>query len=105
MAHGRVAVFTLKPGSAHEVAGRAEQDILPLFRNQPGFISYTLMTIGDDAIASFSMWDSKRQAEEANRLAGDWVQKNLSGVLMSVDGHIGDVVCSFPPALVEIPAD
>ncbi len=68
MSHARVAVFHLKPGSAYDVADKAEREILPLFRNQPGFISYSLMTMGSDAIASFSMWDSKRQAEDAARL-------------------------------------
>jgi hypothetical protein len=76
-----------------------------LFRNQPGFISYTLATIGNDAIMSFSIWDGKRQAEEANRLAGEWVRANLSRVLVSIDRYLGDVDFSFPPAQVHLPAD
>jgi Antibiotic biosynthesis monooxygenase len=105
MAHARVVIFNLRPGSARDVAEKAEREVLPMFRSQPGFISYTLATQGEDAVLSFSMWDSKRQAEEANRVAGEWVQANLRGVLVSVDRHIGDVAFSFPSAQVHVAGD
>ena len=105
MAHARVAIFTFKSGTAKEAIDKAEREILPLFQKAPGFISYTLAESGGDTAISFSMWDSKRQAEEANRVTSEWVQKNLSRILVSVDRHIGEVAFSFPPIHVHVPAD
>jgi heme-degrading monooxygenase HmoA len=105
MAHARIAVFTFKPGSVNEVANKAEQEVLPMLQLRPGFITYTLVKTGDDTIVSFSMWETKRQAEEANRVTGEWVHKNLNRVLVSVDRYIGDVAFSFPPTSMDLPID
>lgn len=105
MAHARVVVYTFKAGTAGEAVSKAEREVLPMLRNQPGFISYTIVRSGDDTAVSFSMWDSKRQAEEANRVTGAWVQENLSRSLVSVDRHMGEVAFTFPPIHAHIPAD
>ena len=105
MAHARVVIFTFKPGTAREAIDKAERDVLPMFQKQPGFIAYTLVGSGDDTAISFSMWDSRRQAEEANRVTAEWVQRNLTGILVSVERYIGDVAFSFPPIQVHVPAD
>jgi heme-degrading monooxygenase HmoA len=105
MPHARVVIFTFKPGTADEAAEKAEREVLPLLRSRPGFIHYTLAKSGNDTLLSFSMWESKRQAEEANHAAASWVQENLRNILLSVDRHIGQVAFTFPPAILELPLD
>lgn len=105
MAHARVAVFTFKPGTAKEAVTKAERDVLPMFQKQPGFIHYTLAHGSGDTVVSFSMWESRREAEEANRATARWVQENLRNILLSVDRHIGEVAFSCPPAQIHLPTD
>lgn len=105
MAHARVVLFTFKPGTAKEAVTKAERDVLPMFQRQPGFIHYTLAHGGGDTVVSFSIWESKGEAEQANRATAAWVQENLSHILVSVDRHIGEVAFSFPPARMELPTD
>ena len=105
MAHARVAIYTFKPGAVDEVIGKAEREIVPMFQKHPGFISYMVARGSDDTVISFSLWKSKKAAEEANQLTAEWVRENLSRVLVSVERHVGLVAFSFPPHEIHIPSD
>lgn len=105
MAHVRIAIFTFKPGTTREVVDKAERDLLPIFQEQPGFIAYTLAKHGDDTVLSYSVWQSRRDAEAGNQAAKDWVQENLRSILRSVEPYVGEVAFSFPPHTVHIPLD
>ena len=48
--HGRVATYTVT-GDVHDIARRAEEGMLPIFRAQPGFKAYTLFATGDTLIS------------------------------------------------------
>jgi heme-degrading monooxygenase HmoA len=105
MAHVRIAIFTFKSGTTHEVVSKAERELLPIFQEQPGFIAYTLAKRGDDTVLSYTVWESKRDAEAGNQASRAWVQENLSGILRSVEPYVGEVAFSYPPHTVHIPLD
>ena len=105
MAHARVAIFTFKAGTTREVVDKAERELLPIFQKQPGFLAYTIATSGNDTVLSYSLWESKLDAELANRAASAWVQQNLSRILVSVERYIGEVAFSFPRMGAHVPAD
>jgi heme-degrading monooxygenase HmoA len=90
--HGRMATYRYS-GDAHELAQRAEEGMLPIFRAQPGFKAYSLATAGDEII-SLSVWDSAEQAEAANAAAAGWVAENMADSIELIDAKVGEVLLS-----------
>ena len=66
MQHARVAVYQVKPGTADEIARRAQAGMLPIFRNQPGFVAYGGVTADVDTVISLSFWQTQEQADAAD---------------------------------------
>src|SRR5262245_24040605 len=90
--HGRMATYRFT-GDAHELAQRAEEGMLPIFRAQPGFKAYSLATSGDELV-SFSVWDSAEQAEAANAAAAGWIAENMADSIELVEAKIGEILLS-----------
>ena len=64
------------PGSLKELARRIQDSQMPTIRNIPGFISYTIVSLGNDEGASLSLFETQEAAAEANRFAAEWVRQN-----------------------------
>jgi heme-degrading monooxygenase HmoA len=90
--HSRLATYKFS-GDAHELAGKAEQGILPIFRAQPGFQAYSVAA-GDGQIFSMSAWDTRADAEAGSEAAATWVADNMSGELELVDVRYAEVLFS-----------
>jgi len=90
--HGRMARYTFS-GDAQELAQRAEDGLLPIFRAQPGFKAYSLIE-SDGEIFSFSAWDSAEQAEAANAAAAGWVAENMTDDIDLKEARIGEILFS-----------
>jgi len=90
--HGRMARYTFS-GDAQELARRAEEGMLPVFRTQPGFRAYSLIE-SDGEIISFSAWDSAGAAEAANAAAASWVAENMAGEIELKEARLGEVLLS-----------
>ena len=74
---GRMATYSFSGDDAHDLARRAEEGILPIFRSQSGFQSYSV-AFGDGEILSFSIWDTRADAEAGSASAAAWVADNLA---------------------------
>jgi heme-degrading monooxygenase HmoA len=90
--HGRVATYTY-PGDAHELAQKAEDELLPIFQSQPGFKDYAIV-VTDEKIISFSAWDTAESAETANSAAASWVQENMQDNVELKKTHVGEILVS-----------
>ncbi len=66
------------PGSLKELARRIQNSQMPTIRTIPGFISFTLVSLGNDEGASLSLFETQEAAAEANRFADEWVRQNLA---------------------------
>ncbi len=88
--HGRVAKYGYD-GDAHDIARRAEEGLLPMFKADPGFKAYALLE-GDGEIISFSGWDSAATAEAANDLAARWIAENMAEDVELRELHIGEIL-------------
>lgn len=73
--YARLATYRTS-GDARELAKRAEQGMLPIFKQQPGFRSYSL-AVSDGELLSMSVWDEADQVDAANAAAADWVRDNM----------------------------
>jgi hypothetical protein len=85
MPYGRCAIYSFE-GDYQEVIEKSRAGILPIMKQQPGFIAYGVM-VQDGQIVSMSAWNSEDQARAADEAAKNWVSENLDAkVVNSVMG-------------------
>ena len=87
----RVALYTFEPDIVDEVIQRAEAGMLPIFHRQPGFVAYSVIKTGETSAISFTVWQSREQAEAAIQVAASWVRQNIAEMTESVHNHVGEV--------------
>jgi hypothetical protein len=92
--YARIGFYHCKPGSGQEIAQKAEQGMLPIFRKHAGFHSYEAIITGGDTVCSISTWENEGQATEAVQAAADWVKGNIADLIVSVENHVGPVAFS-----------
>jgi heme-degrading monooxygenase HmoA len=69
--------YTVKRGSAEELARRVQEGFVPLIRQMPGFQSYYLLDGGPDVLITISMFDSVDEAVASNEASANWVRNNV----------------------------
>ena len=92
MTHARVGVYTLT-GSASEVTQQVTDGMLPLFKRQPGFVDYSIVSANGKMI-SISTWESMEQANAGTQQAATFVKEQLGGQVSLDTNYVGDVVLS-----------
>jgi hypothetical protein len=92
----------------HELARKAEEGLLPLFRQQPGFRSYSLFADGSEVqrgprgvgapqvrqIIAVTGWDSQAEAKAGIDAAWEWVRENMGDEVEWTDTQFVDVLLS-----------
>jgi len=81
--HATVRSIKVKPGQAQEVARLIETEYLPLIRDAGGFVSYTLVDLGDDEVSSIGVFDDAESADRANTTAKEWTGRRLGPLVDS----------------------
>lgn len=90
MEHVRVGVYSLTKGTFEEAAKLAQEGMLPVFQEQPGFIRYGLAGGADGSVLSISLWETHDEAEAASVLAADWVREHIADRVQLREQFIGD---------------
>lgn len=90
MQHVRVAKYRVTSGQPTEIADVAQQGMLKVFREQPGFVSYGVADSGDNTVLSISHWETHDEAEAAAGVASEWVGSNLADRIELVENNTGD---------------
>jgi heme-degrading monooxygenase HmoA len=91
MHHVRVGVYKFKPGTTDTIVAKAEAELLPLHRQQPGFVGYEVVRTGTDSVVSISTWETEAEAEDAAKRSVAWVNENIRGAIDTVENHIGEL--------------
>ena len=86
MPYGRCVVYSFR-GDGQELIDKARAGLLPIFKQQPGFIAYGVILQGDQAV-SMSAWNTESDAKAADEAAKDWVAKNAD--MTALTSVIGD---------------
>lgn len=73
--------YRITPGATAEVVKRVNEDFAPLISKTPGFIAYYGVATGADVVASISVFLTQSSADESNRIAGDWVSRNIAQLI------------------------
>jgi hypothetical protein len=86
MPYGRCAIYSFE-GDEQEMIEKSRAGILPIFKQQQGFIAYGVM-VQNGQIISMSAWDSEGDARAADEAAKQWVSENINAKL--TNSFVGD---------------
>ncbi len=70
-----------KPGMADELANRIKKGAVAIISNVPGFMGYYVVYSSDDTVTAISVFNDFAGAEESNKRAMAWIEKNLGPLL------------------------
>src|SRR6201985_1895323 len=70
-----------KTGMAEELARRIKEGAIPIISDVEGFMAYYVVYAPDDTVTAISVFHNYAGAEEANRRALAWIEKELSPLL------------------------
>ncbi len=70
-----------KPGQADELARRIKKGAVSIISNVPGFMGYYVIYAPDDTVTAISVFNDFAAAQESNRRALAWIEKNLAPLL------------------------
>lgn len=74
--------YELDPGaSVDELMQRVNEGFIPLIKDASGFLAYYALDSGGGTVTTVSVFEDREGAEESNRLAADWVGRNLALML------------------------
>ena len=89
--HATIRRIRTKAGKAAEVAALIEAEYLPLLGE--GFVSYTLVDLGDDEVSSIGVFATAEGADAANAKAAAWTKQRLGPLVDSpLDARAGTVL-------------
>jgi hypothetical protein len=91
--HATFRRIKTQPGKAGEVARLIEADYLPLIQGVAGFVSYTLVDLGDDEVSSLGLFTDAGSADQANETAKEWTARALAPYVASpLEARAGSVL-------------
>ncbi len=71
-----------KPGSADELARRIRKGAISIISSVPGFMGYYVVYAPDDTVTAISVFNTVEGADESNRRAMAWIDKNLGPLML-----------------------
>lgn len=95
MTYARVGVYTLQ-GTPTEVAHIASEEMLPVFKRQPGFLDYQVIAT-EGKMVSISTWQTEAQANEGGKQAATLVGQH-PGKMTLEQSFVGDAMFPTPRA-------
>ena len=63
-----------------EAAGRAETELRPILKRQPGFKGYYIVRLEDGRGGSISLFDNADTARAAHQQALSWIKENMTTI-------------------------
>jgi hypothetical protein len=76
--HVRMGIYSITHGTYDELLEKAREGMAPIFRESPGFVSYSFTDTGDGRLVSVTRWHGHEQAEAASAKAAQWVGENIA---------------------------
>jgi hypothetical protein len=83
-----------KAGMADELAARIKKGAISIVSGVPGFMGYYVIYAPDDTVTAISVFNNVAGAEESNRRALAWIEKNLGPLL------VGPTTATAGPVIV-----
>lgn len=87
----RVASYQFLPGTSDEVFARVEQELLPLLKQQPGYLSYEAHRLDNERGVSISTWVSQEHADAAHTVIEMWAEERIGDYVVMVERYMSNV--------------
>ena len=91
MQFAHVSTITAKPAQLRHFLRKSETELLPLYRDLPGFIAYTVAKTGEATAVSFGIWQTRQQAEQSIKTSDHWMKDGSGTLIDSLHDSIGDL--------------
>jgi quinol monooxygenase YgiN len=76
--YASMRTYRVGAGAIDAVLHRVDRDFAEALAQEPGFIAYQAIKIGEDRICTTSIFSDREQAEASNEIAAEWVADELS---------------------------
>jgi hypothetical protein len=86
-----VRITTIKDGTFQELADLAREGMLRTLQEQPGFIRYGLVDLGDRKCVSLSLWETHKEADASVPVVERWVREHIASRVDLRTTQIGDL--------------
>jgi heme-degrading monooxygenase HmoA len=91
--HANVSLWKAKSReNLDTIVKKAEAELVPKLRQQPGFISFEAIVTDDDTLILVHNWESKELADKGVRPLVPWLLKNAATKFSMAGRHSGAVV-------------
>jgi hypothetical protein len=85
--------YETDPGMAGQIVQEVKSRFEPMIARSPGFIAYYIVDSRNGVITSISVFSSRAEAVESNRMAADFIRQNIPHLLPNApEVTEGDVV-------------
>jgi len=78
------------------------EEFAPLISAVPGFVGYYLTDTGSGKVLATSIFETKANAEESNRVAADWVKKHPGVLPTATQVATGEIIGNKTKALLGV---
>jgi hypothetical protein len=91
MQFAHVATITTKPGQLRDLLRKTEAELLPLYRELPGFVAFTVAKTAEVKALAFGIWQTREQAEQAIKTSDKWMKDAIGQLVDETHNRIGDL--------------
>jgi uncharacterized protein YbjT (DUF2867 family) len=94
--------YTVGAGSIDGVARRLDEEFAPALSQEPGFLGYLALDLGDRVVETISVFENEPAARRSDQLAAEYVADNLGDFRMERTDQTGGPVLASraaPPIL------
>jgi hypothetical protein len=81
-----------KVSNTQELGRHSRENFEPLMSAVPGFLGYYISDAGGGTVFSTTIFETRANAEESNRVAADWVGKNPTVLPPATRVTTGEVI-------------
>lgn len=86
-----IATITTKVGQMPDFLRRAETELLPIYRDLPGFVAYTIAKAGETKAVAFGIYQTQEQTQQAIRVGDHWMKGAIGHLVDDSNSLVGDL--------------
>lgn len=84
-----VASITTKNGQMPELLRKAELELLPLYRDLPGFAGFSVTKTSDVSAIALSLWQTRDQAKYSIVASEQVISVGFASLIERIENHVG----------------
>jgi hypothetical protein len=86
-----ISNITTKLGQMPDFLRKTETELLPLYRELPGFVALTVTKTAEVKALAFGIWQTREQAEQAIKTSDKWMKDAIGQLVDDSHNRIGDL--------------